>query len=128
MAKDEYWYSISENGEWVNFDLSIDPDKDTLSQANYDHRDTRYAYVNLKDLIKRNYKDKAIQWWKDPVIMNIISYIIMSFIFVGGCWILISKLSSAISQMGPLVETMKIISENQLKIAGGNLNSGVVAG
>ncbi|GAH06563.1 unnamed protein product, partial [marine sediment metagenome] len=56
MGENEYWYAISENGEWVNFDLSVSPDQDTLATANYDHRDTRYAYINLKEIIKKNYK------------------------------------------------------------------------
>ena len=126
MSKDEYWYSISENGEWVNFDLSIDPDKDTLSLANYDHRDTRYAYVNLKDLIKKNYKDKAVQWWKDPVIMNIIAFIIMSFIFIAACWILLSKIGNLITKLGPIAQAMVDISKNQAQTAAQTVGSGVV--
>jgi len=91
MGKNEFWYSISENGEWINFDLSTNPEDNTLANANYDHRDTRYAYVNLKEIIKKNYKDKSLVWWKDPVIMNIISYVIMCVIFTGCIWFLIAK-------------------------------------
>ncbi len=129
MGKNEYWYSISENGEWVNFDLSTNPEDNTLAKANYDHRDTRYAYVNLKEIIKKNYKDKSLVWWKDPVIMNIISFVIMSVIFVGACWFLISKMGSLIGQMGPFLDKMDIIAD---KMAGAvqssqNINSGVVS-
>ena len=129
MGKDEYWYAISENGEWVNFDLSTNPDDNTLAKANYDHRDTRYAYVNLKEIIKKNYKDKSLVWWKDPVIMNIISYIIMCIIFVGACWFLIAKMGNLIGQMGPFLDKMDIIAD---KLAGAvtnaqNINSGVVS-
>lgn len=112
MGKNEYWYSISENGEWVNFNLSENPEDNTLADTNYDHRDTRYAYVNLKEIIKKNYKDKAIVWWKDPVVMNIIAFVIMSIIFVGAIWFLmikmghlISEVSGLISKLEPLVKT-----------------------
>ncbi|MCK4415733.1 MAG: hypothetical protein KAU84_01135, partial [Thermoplasmatales archaeon] len=57
MGKDAFWYKILANGEWVNFDLAGVKGDKTLSKANYDHRDTRYAYINLKEIIKRNYRD-----------------------------------------------------------------------
>lgn len=128
MGKNEYWYSISENGEWVNFDLSTNSEDNTLARANYDHRDTRYAYVNLKEIIKKNYKDKTLVWWKDPVIMNIISFVIMCIIFVGAVWFLIAKLGVLIGQMGPFLDKMDIIAD---KMSGAvqnaqNINSGVV--
>ena len=128
MGKNEYWYSISENGEWVNFDLSTNPEDNTLAKANYDHRDTRYAYVNLKEIIKKNYKDKSLVWWKDPVIMNIISYVIMCIIFVGACWFLISKMGNLIGQMGPFLDKMDIIADKMAGAVQGaqNINSGVI--
>lgn len=129
MGKNEYWYSISENGEWVNFDLTTDPEKNTLANANYDHRDTRYAYVNLKEIIKKNYKDKSLVWWKDPVIMNIISYIIMSIIFIGGCWFLTAKMSTLISQFGPLLDKAGLIADRLADAVQNaqNINSGLVS-
>ena len=127
MGKNEYWYSISENGEWVNFNMSTDPKHNTLAQANYDHRDTRYAYINLKEIIKKNYKDKALVWWKDPVVMNIIAFIIMCMVFLGGVWFIVSKLGGAISSLGPFTERLEIIAD---KMAGAvknaqNINSGI---
>lgn len=128
MGKNEYWYSIAENGEWINFDLSTHPSDNTLSRANYDHRDTRYAYINLKEIIKRNYKDKTLVWWKDPVIMNIISYVIMSIIFCGGCWLLLSKLSVLIGQIPAFLDRMDIIADKMAQgvQAAQNINSGVM--
>ena len=127
MGKNEYWYSISENGEWINFDMSTDPEKNTLATANYDHRDTRYAYVNLKEIIKKNYKDKIVVWWKDPVIMNIIAFVIMSIIFVGGCWFLIAKIGNLIDKMGPFLDKQDLIVEKlaQAVTNAQNINSGV---
>jgi lipopolysaccharide export LptBFGC system permease protein LptF len=122
MGDNEYWYSIGENGEWVNFDLSVDPTKNTLALANYDHRDTRYAYVNVNEMIKRNYKDKSVKWWKEY--SNLIFFVVMAFIFIMGCWVLIAKIMSAIEQLAPLVENMAKTAENMARIQ--NFNSGVV--
>lgn len=129
MGKNEFWYCISENGEWINFDISINPEDNTLANANYDHRDTRYAYVNLKEIIKKNYKDKSLVWWKDPVIMNIISFVIMSIIFVGACWFLIAKMGHLIGQMGPFLDKMDVIADKMSTAVQGaqNINSGVVS-
>jgi len=129
MGKNEFWYSISENGEWVNFDLSINPERNTLAEANYDHRDTRYAYVNLKEIIKKNYKDKSLIWWKDPVVMNIISFVIMSIIFVGACWFLIAKMAGLIGEIANLIGELGPISERiaQAVINAQNINSGVIS-
>lgn len=128
MAKDEFWYAISENGEWVNFDLSSDPEDNTLAQANYDHRDTRYAYVNLKDIIKRNYSDKSIKWWKEY--SPLITFIICSFIFIGGCWILLARIGKLVEMLGPITKQMAdaaVSMSNSVQTAQ-NLNSGIVPG
>lgn len=127
MGKDEYWYYISENGEWVNFDMSTIKDEDTLAQANYDHRDTRYAYTNLKEIIKRNYKNKATVWWKDPTIMNIISFVIMSLIFVGAIILVLARVGKLIEGLAPVGKDFVTASENMMKAVqiSQNLNSGI---
>ncbi len=126
MGKNEYWYSISENGEWVNFDMSTDPEKSTLAQANYDHRDTRYAYINLKEIIKRNYKDKAVKWWKEY--SHLITFIIVSFIFIGSSWILLAKIGNLIETLGKVAEQFKVIADTMAKSVqqAQSINSGVV--
>jgi len=128
MGLNEFWYAIADNGEWINFDMINAPGTDTLASANYDHRDTRYAYVNLKEIIKRNYKDKAVTWWKEY--SPIITFVIVSFVFLLGCWILLSKIGGLIKELGVFTEQFKIISqslETSVKMAQ-NLNSGVIPG
>jgi len=126
MGKDEYWYKILENGEWVNFNLSNHPDDNTLAIANYDHRDTRYAYVNLKDIIKKNYKDKATKWWKEY--SGVITIIITALMFVGVMWFFFWRTGTMISDMQPLSENLKAVGESLLESSRNlqNINSGVV--
>jgi hypothetical protein len=126
MGENEYWYSIAPNGEWVNFDLSVDPEHDTLAIADYDHRDTRYAFVNLKEIIKRNYSDKTVKWWKEYA--PIITFIIIGFIFIGGCVFVLSRVGGLIKDLGPILQEFTKISgsmERSVQLAQ-NINSGVV--
>ncbi len=128
MGKDEFWYYISENGEWINFDISNHPNDNTLSIANYDHRDTRYAYVNLKDIIKRNYTDKAVSWWKEY--SGVITIVVVGIMFIGAMWFFFWRTGQMMDQMGPLTNAMKASSENLVEAAKTmqNINSGVIQG
>jgi len=127
MNLDEYWYLIAENGEWINYDLSVVPGQNTLAKANYDHRDTRYAYINLKDIIKRNYSDKSVKWWKEYA--PLITFIICFVIGVAGLWILFAKMGKLVTQLGTIAEQFKTISANLADAVNTqqNLNSGVIA-
>lgn len=126
MGKDGYWYKIRPNGEWINFDLESDESNLTKAKANYDQSGTKYAYINLKEIIKRNYKDKAIKWWKEYA--PLITFIIVSFIFILGCIILLARIGKLIGQMGPMVEQWTRIADSMAKSAQSlqNLNSGIV--
>lgn len=126
MGKNAFWYKILSNGEWVNFNLKEVDGKKTLSEAEYDHRDTRYAYINLKEIIKRNYRDKSVKWWKEY--SHLITFIVVSFIFILGCWILLAKIGNLIKELGPLLDQFRIIAESMSNgvQASQNLNSGVI--
>lgn len=64
MGKNSYWLGIKNNREIVNFDLGK-LNKDKTCEVEYDHTDMRYAHTNLRDLIKRNYRDKSTPWWRE---------------------------------------------------------------
>jgi len=125
MGFDEYWYCIAENGEWVNFDMSILPGQNTSAKINYDHRDTRYAYVNLKEIIKKNYSDKNVKWWKEYA--PLISIVIISFITLAGIWFIFLKIGDLVDQIAPLIESANAMvkSSSELMQLQQNLNSGV---
>jgi uncharacterized membrane protein len=128
MAKDEFWYKILENGEWVNFNLSSHPEDNTLALANYDHRDTRYAYVNLKDIIKKNYKDKATTWWKEY--SGLITIVVIAIMMIASMWFFFWKSGKMIEQMVPISNNMKEAANamaNAVRTSQ-SLNSGVIQG
>jgi flagellar basal body-associated protein FliL len=126
MGKNAYWYNILKNGEWVNFCLKGSKDGSTFSEANYDHRDTRYAYINLKEIIKKNYTDKSVKWWKEYA--PLITLIVFAVIFIVGCLLIAAKMGKVINGFQPVADSMRIVSENLLKVSNTCQTSGMVAG
>jgi len=126
MGRNEYWYCIAENGEWINFDLSSHPEDNTLAVANYDHRDTRYAFVNLSEIIKRNYKDKTVSWWKENI--AVITIVIAGVMFVGAMWFFFWRTGTMIEQMKPIGDALSSASEKILEATKNlqNINSGII--
>jgi len=128
MGKNSYWYMKLANGEIVNFDLpSMNKE---LTQANlyYDHTDTRYAHENLKQIIKREYRDKSVKWWKEY--KEVISLVIIVFVMTLSFIFIISRIGGLIDKMAPLIEMQKGITE-ELKeitkyIAESRANSGII--
>jgi len=79
-----YYVAITAHKEIVNFTLkSLDED---MMQAglDYDHTDMRWAAENLREFVKRNYKDKAVKWWQAyaGVITTAAYILVMTFSFV----------------------------------------------
>ena len=126
MGTNQFWYNILPNGEWVNYDISMDKGGKTFAEANLDHRDTRYSYINLKEIIKRNYGNKSVKWWKEYA--PLITFIVISFVFILGCWILLARIGKLITQLGPIAENMASAAEIMAKglQTSQNLNSGIV--
>lgn len=126
MGKDGFWFKILPNGEWVNFTMKRQDGKKTLAEAEYDHRDNRYAYINLKEIIKRNYRDKSIKWWKEYA--PLITFIVIAFVFVLGLWLLIAKLGKTIEVVTALIQSAQGLqsSSTDLIQTAQNVNSGVV--
>ena len=77
ITLNKFFVAITKNKEMVNFTLkSIDND---LAKANltYDHTDMRWAAENLREFVKRNYKDKATNWWKEySTVIGVVIFIV----------------------------------------------------
>lgn len=127
MGKDAYWYGIRNNREIVNFTMK-NLNKDMVEAGlEFDHTDMRYAYANLQDLIKRNYKDKSVKWWKEY--KDVISTVIFVFVMSLSMFFLLGQISKLIGQLGPLLDRADSILQavaNLQQTSGVVPSSGVV--
>lgn len=61
--KNNYWFMIRDDGEWVNIGLESFNDKLKAMNMFFDHGDMRMANAALKKLVERNYK--KTNWIKE---------------------------------------------------------------
>ena len=102
MGKDSYWYAIKNNREVVNFCMKNINEETKEAGLDYDHTDMRYALTNLKDLIKRNYRDKSQPWWREY--KEIISLVILIFVLTLSFIFIIAKVGTLIDKVGTLID------------------------
>lgn len=102
MGKDSYWFAIRNNREIVNFSMKNINSEMKEANLNYDHTDMRYALTNLRELIKRNYRDKSQKWWQEY--KEVISLILLVFVMSLSFFFLLSKLGSLIDKVGVLID------------------------
>lgn len=80
----EYYVCITKGKELVNFTLHSLEKQLAEAKLNYDHSDMRWPAENMREFIKRNYRDKAEKWWKayQGVISTAIYILVLTFSFV----------------------------------------------
>jgi len=88
----------------------------------YDHTDMRYAYANLREIIKRNYRDKATKWWKEYA--NIIAVVVFVFVFTISFWFLIGKIGGLIDSLSGILDKIAVLE----KATGVSSASGIIPG
>jgi len=102
MGKDAYWFCIRSNREIVNFAMKNLNKEMKLANLDFDHTDMRYALVNLKELIKRSYRDKSTPWWREY--KEVISIVILIFVLSLAFFFIISKTGALIDKAGILID------------------------
>ena len=102
MGKDAYWFMIRNNREIVNFSLKNMNEEMKEANLDFDHTDQRYALTNLKELIKRNYRDKSQPWWREY--KEVISLVILIFVLTLSFIFIISKVGGLIDKVGVLID------------------------
>ncbi len=117
MGKKSYWYAIRNNREIVNFTMANINDKMKEADLDFDHEDMRLAFLNLSDLIKRNYKDKSTKWWKEY--KDIISTVIFIFILTVAFFFIARQVGGLISSLNPLVDKITQALDQITKMCGG---------
>jgi hypothetical protein len=120
MGKDAYWFVVRSNREIVNFVMKNINEEMTEANLDFDHTDQRYALTNLKDLIKRNYRDKSQPWWREY--KDIIGLVILIFVLTLSFIFIISKVGGLIDRVGTLIDH----ADSLIKIAQTTSGSGVV--
>lgn len=111
-GKDHYMMCIKNNREIVNFVVTNLNREMKEAGLDYDHTDMRYAQNNLMELIKRNYRDKSVTWWKEykEVIVLVVYLFVMTFCIV----IILYRTGILIDKVGILMDTAnRIISTTQ---------------
>ena len=83
LTKDLFYIAITPKRELVNFILTPIGEDMKKAGLDYDHTDMIWASENLREFIKRNYRDKSTPWWKayQGVITTAIYIIILTFSF-----------------------------------------------
>ena len=122
MGHNIYSYNINRFGELTNFDFGEGEDP-TEAKMDFDHRDQTYAYLNLQQLINRNWREKnVLGWWKEN--LPLITVIVSSLLLVLAMWFFFSQSSHQLA-------TWTQISENLAKTAvqcnPSNINSGIAS-
>ena len=120
MGKDAYWFAIRNNRELVNFVMKNINKEMKEANLEYDHTDMRYALTNLKELIKRNYRDKSQPWWREY--KEVISLIILVFVLTLSFIFIISRVGALIDKVGVLIEH----ADHLIQIAETKAGSGVI--
>lgn len=120
MGKNAYWYVIKNNRELVNFTMKNINDEMKEANLDYDHTDMRYALTNLKELIKRNYRDKSQPWWKEY--KDVISLVVLIFVLTLSFIFIISKTGELIDKVGTLIDH----ADQLIQIAETKGGSGIV--
>ncbi|MFA6190646.1 MAG: hypothetical protein WC711_04040 [Candidatus Staskawiczbacteria bacterium] len=98
MGLNEYWFVIRKNREWVNFEMSNFNELTKQAGYDFDYTDTRYAYLNLKEIIKRNYRDKVAKWWEKY--QGLIYMVVLLLAFALAMGYIVKQLNKTVGQMG----------------------------
>ena len=122
LTQDLFYVAITPKRELVNFTLkSISKD---MAEAglDYDHTDMIWASENLREFIKRNYRDKSTPWWKayQGVITTAIYIVILTFSFVIILYFMremITEMSSILNGIEKLLARMDSMENGSSGIA-----------
>ena len=104
-----FFVALTKNKELVNFTLKTIDETRAKSDLSYDHTDMRWAAENLREFVKRNYKDKAVTWWKEY--SHIIGIAIFIVIMTISMVTIIYFLRGAIRDIGSIASQLAKVAE-----------------
>ncbi len=109
ITKDLFYVAITPKREMVNFTLRSIASDMKEAGLNYDHTDMIWASENLREFVKRNYRDKSIPWWKayQGVITTAIYIVILTISAVTILYFMrgiVDDLSTVVNNIGEVVK------------------------
>ncbi len=115
VSPHEFYVALTPNKEIVNFSLTGIGESLKAAGLDHDHTDMRWAAENLREFVKRNYRDKAVPWWKEyaNVISTAIYILIMTFSMILIMFFLkgvIGDISQLASSIGGLIDKADALS------------------
>lgn len=114
MGKDNYWYGIRKNREWVNFTLN-DLDKSMKEvDLDFDHADMRYPNAYLKKLIERNFKKE--KWWQ--TYRNELGLVMLVLMLGITFFILLGEVKDIVGMLRPLIESSNEVIKASNEVLG----------
>ncbi len=118
-GKNNYWYAVRRDGEWVNVKPKFNEDTSEVDLV-YDHSDMRMANASLKKLVEKNYK--KLNWLKEyaPYIgfgILILMLGISAYLFFNEAGKVITGLSASTQQIANAVESLNEILNSLDNIA-----------
>ncbi len=122
MGKNAFWFAIRNNREIVNFSMKNINKEMKEANLNYDHTDMRYALTNLKELIKRNYRDKSQAWWREY--KEVIGLVVLIFVMSLSFFFLLSKIGDLIGQVGLLIDHADEVVKSAEVLRGSGVKQG----
>lgn len=122
MGNNIYAYNINRFGELTNFDFGVGKDE-TEAKIDYDKRDQTYAYLNMQQLINRNYSEKnKLAWWKEN--LPLITVIVSAILLILAMWFFFSQSGQ---QLTVWTEISKNLQNAAVQCNPSNVNSGIVS-
>lgn len=110
VTANTFFVALTKNKEIVNFTLKTIDECKSKADLSFDHTDMRWASENLREFVKRNYKDKATTWWKEY--SGIIGVAIFIIIMTISLVTIIYFMRGIVTDIGGVASTLTHAMEN----------------
>lgn len=107
LTKDLFYVAITAKREMVNFTLKTISSDMKEAGLDYDHTDMIWASENLREFVKRNYRDKSTPWWKEfQGVITVAIYLVL--LTVSFC-VILYFMRQLIGDMGQILSGIKTL-------------------
>lgn len=107
-----YWYYVSDDGEWINFDAGdFDEDRRQLG-ANFLDKEMRYARTSLQHMTEQRYNQ--LSWWQrnGNLVFGIAAFVIIGIVM----YLIVQEYASMTAGAQKAVEASKEVMDSAEKV------------